>query len=249
MTRLADNIDDLQQAAIYLTIRNRLRPFGIGGLIFGSLAIMAGSAPPEQAEPDRFIVLLGLALLAIGLWVISAPSYRSLLAVGAVVVCVGSLNIRDALANHSSSFWMILGAFQLFWATQCFAQYIHFSKMKPRKPSDDAIRYVQDLYKEVWNSRPAQGYCVIEFKAKGQTGRAWLMEDSIVMVLSKGQTITIAPKDEVEITPEGQLNDKMAKVKMRIGAAKMPVAISHEQVSMFQDWKTAPDPAFTDPLR
>lgn len=250
MTRLADNIDDLQQAAIYLTIRNKLRPFGIGGLIFGSLAILAGSSPPEQSEdPNRFIVLLGLALLAIGLWVLLAPSVRSLLAVGAVVACVGVWNIAGTLTGGSTTFWLILGVFQLLWALQSFAQYGFFANLKPRKPSEGAIRYVQDLYKDVWNSRPGQGYCVIEIKAKQGLGRAWLLEDSAVIVFNKGQMINIVSKDEIDLIPEGRLNDKLAKTNMKIGTLKLPGVISHEQINMFQDWKTAPDPALTDPLR
>ena len=67
---IMENPDDLQKAANYRSLRKILRPAGIGSIVFGLIAILAGAPGMNKNIIDAALALIGLFLfLAAGFWV------------------------------------------------------------------------------------------------------------------------------------------------------------------------------------
>ena len=237
-----DNIEDLQQAAYKISIRNSLRILGVLGIVFGSVVLIGGLIAPDSSAGGSLVFLLAAVLLSAGIWGVAAPSPAAIAAVSVMIGFVGVVNIADALTGRGSYFWLALGVLQIYLAYVYFLRYRRYSRLiTTRKPTPEALNVIQQLYNRVWSSKAADGPYVIEYTVIGQRWRAWLMEDTAISVFCKGEAIVLALKRDVAISPQSAARaaDKV-NVLVQIGGSKDKAVISAEHLQRYETWRATP---------
>ena len=92
-------VNDLQQVAEYRRARKTLRAAGIGGLVFGGLALVTGVSMLAQNFLNIILIMIGLLLLAEGIWNVTYPTAVGILVDGAALILVGLWNIFITILN------------------------------------------------------------------------------------------------------------------------------------------------------
>jgi hypothetical protein len=92
-------LDELQQVAEYRRARKTLRAAGIGGLVFDTLALIAGVSMLAQNFINIILIMIGLLLLVEGCWNVFYPTAEGILVDGAALLLVGLWNIFVTIFN------------------------------------------------------------------------------------------------------------------------------------------------------
>ncbi len=233
------NFDELQKAANYLMMRARLRPAGIGGIIFGFLAIIASTGAPEGNASDTMLLLLGLFLLLEGIWCLASPSPVAIVLNAGAIGVVGIWNIAFSLAN-TKVFWIILGLLQLRWAWQSYKEYRAFSQLAADVPSEEAVRFFEPIIKElrgkVWQD-PSR---IVSFVLKNIQWRGKLLDDGAVFTRAGSHGILIAKKENVLFLQTGEFgHGKGVKASATIGRDLGEVIIPPDDFRNYEAWKAS----------
>lgn len=234
----------LQQVADYRTVRKTLRTSGIGSIVFGSLALIGGVAPPL----DPILSALGLVLLGTGLWNTLAPKPTGIIADGVTLLLVGLYNIAGVVmsAGHGaagSTLWLKLGIFQLIWGGQAFWRYAKFRNAFQDPPSDVEFNQLDGVVTTLWKTNPKDANDVIEFTAAGlMHATRWkgrLDDGFALLATAGGAEVRVVMKDAFEVEDRGKgLIGKSHKATLRFAGKKLSGAIAPESLERYQQWKT-----------
>jgi uncharacterized membrane protein len=89
---LEDSVSELQQIADYWKARKTLRAAGIGGLLFGVLAIVMGAVGLQESILNLILILIGMFLLGEGIFNLVMPTADGIVVDGIGLVVVGLWN-------------------------------------------------------------------------------------------------------------------------------------------------------------
>src|SRR3954454_20578237 len=103
----AENAHLLQHAAVYYGSTRLLRSSGGWDLIWGSMAVLAGTAayllpvglPPQLRIFPPVLMLIGAALLGTGVWLIVAPSPLAMIADGLSLILLALMDLAWWIAS------------------------------------------------------------------------------------------------------------------------------------------------------
>ena len=234
----------LQQVADYRTVRKTLRTSGIGSIVFGALALVAGVAPPL----DPILTGLGLVLLGTGLWNTLAPRPTGILVDGITLVLVGLYNIGGAAlsAGHGaagSSLWVKLGIFQLIWGVQAFVRFRRFRDAFQAPPSDVEFTQLDGEVSALWKANPKQATDVIEFTTAGlmhaAKWKARLDDGFALLATANGSEVRVVMKEAFEIEDRGKgLIGSSHTLAVTIAGKRRSGAIGLASLERYQQWKT-----------
>src|SRR5579864_4282634 len=136
MESLGD-MDALQQAADYRTVRKILRASGGFSILFGLLGILMGVAGIAANPLNALLALIGLVMLTEGIYCLIWPKPIMFIPDGIVFLLVGLWNFSLGFQDGSqASHWATFGVFQLFWGFDRFALYKRYRHVSGEKPPE-----------------------------------------------------------------------------------------------------------------
>src|SRR5712691_11000070 len=110
------DMDELQQIAEYRRARKTLRAAGIGGIIFGVLALAIGVPLLTINLLNIVLVMIGLLLLVEGIWNVTYPTAEGVIVDGVALILVGVWNIFVTFFNALAAGGGPGAALHVHWA-------------------------------------------------------------------------------------------------------------------------------------
>ena len=241
-------LDELQKICNYRLVRKSLRPAGIGSIIFGLIAIAMGFGSMDEAPINAVLGLIGIFLLGEG--IVSAPRPGGMIVDGIALVILGVWNILITISNAKSGggggfhFFAIIGVWQIIWGCQSFGRYARVSQMAMIKPTDEALKKIDDMVKKVLKAKTRDTPDVIEFQGKGMGAqslwKAQLSQDSAVFVQVGGQDVVFTRKDQVHIETQGKvLIGKALNAEFRFSDRVLKGTIAPDLFDRYEAWKNS----------
>jgi hypothetical protein len=235
------NRRSLQSAADRVVVEKYVRASGIGGAIFGVLALFLGVMPPASAV----LIVLGSLLSLMGLWNLTNPRPLGIAFVGVCLFVVGLFNIgsgfvENAAGQRPSVFWQVLGVWQLIWGYQAFQRYRRFANSfdAPANAADGerAARAIRDLRR----ANPKKDRDVIQLFSGGlnpRLVRVRLMADRAFCLVNAGDDVRDLSRGELDLELVGDAKAASPKVRVQMQSQSFVARIPREQLERFEEWK------------
>lgn len=236
--------DDVQRRFDFLMLRSRLRAGGVGSLIFGVLAVALGVSSMQAVPANGVLALLGVVLLAEGVWVLAAPSAGGLIADGVVLVLIGLWNLLVSFANIAASSgsggFVALGALQIVWGIQAMAQYKRFRYLAGSRFPAEEMKQLTDQAQAIWRADGSQED-LLDFTSKAVFSevkwRGKMLPGSLI-VLRNGKPFFSLLKKDVELkTEQGKLYGDPVKAKLRLEKLQLAVTMPRRSLDRLNQWK------------
>lgn len=238
----------LKMSNNYRLAMKGLKPGAIGSIIFGLIAIMAGTVTDGVLGPVSIIV--GLLLIVEGIWILRTRRLDWLIYEGFALVVIGALNIlltvQDLLSEVGSGqgtgHFLGLGVIQIIFGWKSIVRYQHFSELPMMKPTDAINTTIINLVYGVTSANIKQDPELIEFKTVEFRGRkSWkarLSGNSGTFVEGNEKDVIMEKRASIQIIPEGEfLPNAMTKMTIRMGEKTYNGTINHENFTKYKDWK------------
>lgn len=238
---------DLQRRFDFLMLRSRLRAGGIGSLIFGVLAIALGATSMQAVPANAVLVVLGVVLLAEGVWVLAAPSPAGLVVDGVVLGLIGLWNLGVSVANASAAsvggHFGVLGAMQIIWGIQAISQYRRYRHLAGSRFSAEEMRQLSDQGRAIWQA-DAGHEDLVDFTSKAVFSevkwRAKLLPEAMIL-LRNGKPFSSVLKRDVELkTDPEKLYGDPVKTKLRLEKLLLSVEMPRRALDRLNSWKAVP---------
>jgi len=157
----------LQRAWDYHELMGHLRRGGIASLIWGVISLGVGGLGMLVDPFMAFLALLGLMLVAEGIWLLAAPSPAGLIGEGVIFTLLGVTNvvfgIIDSLAGEGGAIWIGIGAFQFYFGVQAFRRYARDKDRLDNPPAQNLRDAVAEIGKDIRGSKATQREDIVEF--------------------------------------------------------------------------------------
>ena len=234
--------DRLQAAADYLTLRSTLRSTAVLTLIWGSLAVLAGFAPPQ----DLSALGLGLLLIAAGVWNRIQVHPSGILIEAGVFMLVGLYNIAGNFLGMSGTepgfgFWARVGVFQIVWGVRTLARYPRFARDVKDRPSEADAHWMQDAIRVVRKGKPKDSANLIELTTFPPNAKIWkarLDPEGVVLVSKAGDQVMVSARAHFEIAAGPVTKPKKpVQATFTIAGKPMKGAIKPEWLDRYRAWK------------
>lgn len=236
--------DELHRVLNYRLVRKTLRPAGIGSIVFGLVAKGTGFGGMEANPINAILGLIGIFLFVEGIWIVAAPTPAGMIVDGIALIILGIWNIIITFANSAAvgggghRFFAVLGVWQIIWGFQSFGRYKRFSAMPMSRPSDETLRQIDDMVKELAKTKPKDATDVIAFQIKNRPWKGRLGQDSGIFVDAPGQEVVFVNRDRVRIEIQDKvLIGKALKASFTLGDRNLNGTISLESYERYDAWK------------
>ena len=239
-------IGELTQGANFLMVRRLLRGAGIGSIVFGVIAIGLGAYSIQENPVNAILLLLGVLLLAEGIWIVTAPSPAGMVVDGVALLLLGLWNLFVSLANMSAGAgrpgaFVALGAFQIFWGIQSFRRYGRFANLPMKKPDEAMGKWLDGVLNSMAagsKETPDRADFLALVGGKKDTWKGRLLEDVAFFMRGKDEEILIAGKQECSVTPLGTAATGAGAIaRIQLGARTFDVTGPLQAIERFQSWK------------
>lgn len=240
-----DNPEELQKVATYWAMPKALKSGGIGSIIFGLIALFVGGSGFSENALNGALFLLGVVLIAEGIWLIVKPVPAGFIVDGSTVVLVGVWNIFVGVLNSSGgdsggARWVVFGLFQIYLGIKNIRRYKEFANLP--KPSGEDLQRMVALLKTIKDGSLKQTPDLIEFRRRSfladHPWKARLFDNVGVFVNTKVGEALIVKKSEIQFTPTGKvLLGKTRKCTLRIGPLSSEGMIHPDSLARFESWK------------
>jgi hypothetical protein len=244
---LSESVLELQKVAEYRRAKRILRAAGIGGIIFGLLALVIGVPLLEQNPINLILVLLGLVLLGEGIWNVALPTAEGVIVDGIALILVGLWNIFVSVLNVAAgategAHWGVVALFQIGYGIYRFTMYGRFYQAFQERPPAEDVKRLDDIVAKVMRSTYKNSADIINFQTrsffKQQTWKGQLTGAAALFVDQLGHDVLIAPQDDVEFVKQGKvLIGRTLKVTFRIKDQTFNGLISPESFARYEQWK------------
>lgn len=239
-------LNKFQRISNYRILRRTLRPAGIGSIVFGLIAIYMGFGGMETSSVNMILGVIGIFLLVEGIWVEIAPTPNGMFVEGIAFLLIGAWNIFVVFANmkagygNISRFALILGIWQIMWGFRFFGGNTRLSEQPADKPSNQALKIVDDIVKELTKANPEGTSDVIKFRIKNKLWKGRLARNFGVFVEKGGRDVTFSRKDRVRIQLQDKAQmDKKAMASFIFGDRNLKGMIDLENFERYKAWKAA----------
>jgi hypothetical protein len=246
--RLPDDVEELRLIAEHHTACRTLRRMGWACVMFGVINMGIALMFTVQLHPiNAALALIGLFLLAAGVWCLVLPGAEGVLANGIALILVGLWNILITVLNAVAGeppriWWALFGAIQIAAAVQGFQKYSRFSRALRYRVSRDELAMMDTLVKTILKANSKEDEAIIGFQVRGYTQekvwRGQLGQDAAIFVEKTSNETLVCDRTEVSIKPQGAvLFGNSLKARVRIGDQTWEATISPQSFDRFRDWK------------
>jgi hypothetical protein len=251
--RLPADVEELHLIAEYHTACRALRMMGGGGIVFGIIAIVVGMGFAFTGYPINLVLaLIGLCLLAAGIWCLALPGAEGVIVNGLALIFVGLWNIFITVLDLATGatpriWWAVVGVLLIAAAVKCFQQYARFSAALRHGVSKDELAMMDKLVKTILKANAKEDEDIVTFQVRpfAQHPKAWrgqLGRNGAVFVDKNSKEVLVAPKEEVRIEPHGKvLIGQTLKASVKIRDHKWEALISPTSFDRYRDWKFRED--------
>ncbi len=250
--RLPDDVEELRLLAEYHTACRVMRRMGWGSIVFGAINIGIGVMFALHHHPiNAVLALIGLLLLAAGVWCLVLPGAEGVLANGIALIFVGLWNILITVLNVAAGappqvWWAVFGGFQIAAAAQCFQKYARFSAALRHRISRDERAMMARLVKTILKTTAKEDESIIGFQVRGfgqqKAWRGQLGQDVAIFVEKTTNEVLVGDRGDVSIKPHGKvLLGSSLKARVRIGDQAWDALISPQSFDRYRDWKFRED--------
>ncbi len=252
-----ENIDALQAAADYISLRHEWVSAGIASVIFGLIAIAAALVPAIWGSFFSVLwSLFGAFLLGEGIWLmVGTPRPVGLLSHGLVMVVISIWNIVGSallisLLSTESTVYKIafqalftLGIFQLVWGALSLPRYGRFHNISIKKPSKENQRWFDRTAVSISRTKLQDSKNIVIFipgepyarKLKGK-----LEEKVAIFVQGSGVDMFIAEKRHVNVIDVGNITPgKSVTATLQIRDRKIKGEFPFESFERYKTWKSS----------
>ena len=238
---------ELQLAANHRLIGKLLRPRGVGAIIFGLIAVATGAITMNQFPVNGILLLIGIAMTAEGIWLVVSPSRLGLMISGIALIVVGLWNIGIAVLSAmagQTSHWIVIGAYQIFWAIRSIARYGSLSDLPDNKPSRELTMRVDAIVKILKLERMATHPDIIEFTAPSMNRtnhwKGRLSDPVAIFAGGYGDELIFANKHDIAINTTGNAAlSKSLKAEFHLGDRTLRGTISPAALARFEQWRNS----------
>jgi len=230
------NLNELRMACQYRILRRMLRAGGVGSIIFGLFALARGGSLIETSRLGEGSTLIGLFLVAEGIWILAVPRPSGLIMEGITFLVVGLWNLFISALGDSGGL-LILSLLQLYWAVRYFRRYSGFSALAGCAPPKGSVQWLEDNIKGLLKRQPAQSPDTVEFHCQGPW-KARLFQNGAMFVTAGGRHVFVLGKGDIGLQ-EGPYDGRVAKVSLRLGTANVNGTISPQSLARLSAWTSA----------
>ena len=241
--------DELQKWANFRWLRKTLRAGGIGSMIFGALAVIAGASGMGKEMLDTILFSIGLFLLLEGIWIVNAPSPAGVAVDGVALLILGAFNIGSTIydiktgeAGHASRGFVMLGIWQIIWGLQGLSRHKTFSSLPIAKPPKERLRWLDSIARLVSNTGTAKASDVIAFSVhsdkKQLPAQVLLAPDTAIITMDSGRRMLFVRKADLDITSQGSVGvGAFTSMSFSAGTMVGTGVISDESFARYEAWK------------
>ena len=246
---LAHDHDEPQKWANFRWLRKTLRTGGIGSMIFGALAVIAGASGMGKEILDTILFSIGLFLLLEGIWIVNAPTPAGVAVDGFALLILGAFNIGSTIldmktgeSGHGMRGFILLGVWQIMWGMQSFARYKTFSKLPMAKPPKDKLRWLDSIARLIGKTGTAKASDVIAFSVhadkKQLPAQVLLAPDTAIITMDNGRRILFVRKADLDIAGRGSVGvGAFQSMSFSAGDMVGTGIISDESFARYEAWK------------
>ncbi len=242
----------LQQAADFRVGQRTLRKSGIWDIVWGVIIVASGASATRFSVFTVAILIIGLMLIAVGVWIALAPAPLGLIFDGIALIIVGLwnggifwLNLTYAPKGHSPNGYLpIIAIAQFAWGIQRLVKYRRFAEAAALRPSPQLTKWLDDTIKSISKSKPADNPQAIEFHFKPFSGlqvwKALLLPDLAILVRDKILDFRLLPRESIQIRQIGKvMMQKRLKAEIVLGKQKGKGTISPLSMERYEQWAGA----------
>jgi hypothetical protein len=254
---LPADVEELHLLAEYHTACRSLRRMGWGGIVFGIINIALGIGFAFALNPiNALLTLIGLLLLASGVWCLVLPTAEAVIANGIALVLVGLWNIFVTLLNTVAGqvpqvWWALFGVALIVAGVKSFQKYARFSRALRHGATKDEMATMDRLVKTILKANAKTDEDIVTFSAstfmQKKMWRGQLRDNVAVFVDKMSKEILVADKADVRIEPHGKvLIGKTLKASVKILDQKWEALIAPTEFERYRDWKFREDENYGD---
>lgn len=226
-----EQADQLQNAADYFLLTKALRPYAIGCLFVGILAVLLGLARLQENTLYILISALGLFVIFKGITALIRPAAIDLILLGVAIL-----------------FFCISNFFNIFcWALMILTiglmmKYPRFRNITVNQQTHRNVLVIKKIARAVDTSDTEESHDIIKFMINRPGARevwkAKLIGEVAVFVLSDIKEIYCVQKENTSIIDLGEIPpNAYRKVTINMGQKSLEAAITPESLLRFNEWK------------
>jgi hypothetical protein len=250
--------EQLQRIADFHQERARLRILARGSMIWGGINTLIGGVALANHPINIILVLIGLFLLAEGIWFSIKPSAFGILVDALALMVVGFWNLfivaLELLAGvEPRVYWAILGIVFIGIALYRMMTFPRLYQLFQEPIIDEDLQHMDDLIRYLTKTKPKEAGDIIAFQTSGFMGqrqwRALLATHYALFLDIVGKKALVANRDEVTIEERGKvLLGSTLKVRLLIRAKRWNGLMIPAAFAKFQAWKLSDDRQEEEPL-
>jgi len=233
---------ELSKAFEHRLVLRKLRPHGIGSIVFGVIALFMGISGMRENILNVVLAWLGLVLFVEGIWLIKSPSPAGFIVDGCMLILLGIWNLLVTYLNGGASPFSIIGFLQIYWGINSFKDSSRASAAISFTTSLEDIKKADSLLDAVFKSNFKTNQNYIEFRQNDfLTDQPWkgvLVDGYAVLVGLKKFTGAIISKEEIIITQKGKYTPgKSYSGTTLLGGKEASLVIPSKSLERLQTWK------------
>jgi hypothetical protein len=239
-----DDAATLQKTADYLLIYKRLRTLGRNSMLLGVFNLLASLVPIQDTFIRAVLAVIGLCLLAEGVWLLVFPSPHGVFLDGLVLLFVGggelSIALYGFLVNGNPHLMIaFLGLMHLLGAVRWFRSYARFRDAMQDPPPPEDLKALDRLLQVLWRSGEKDpGF--VQFTAPPRIWKGLLSRNLVIFVDNFKQQAIVARREDVDWTVDGTtLLGVKYKATLRVREYQFQALLAPPSYAKLDDWKPA----------
>jgi hypothetical protein len=242
--------DDLQRAFDFRKLRGHLRSSGIGGIVWGGLAVLVGAVASQNVAGNTMFVVLGLVLMVEGVWLLVAPSIWGLVVDGLLMMAVAMWSTAVIAAcmpkdTAPPAQVAVLAVVLFIWGCRSWGQYQRYGYLSGGEPTAEELRRYDAETADMLRGDLSRAADVIAFKTdvlfNHHDWHGKLLAHSLLLVRD-GHPKLVASKADVQLFVwfDERSPARPFKGKLGLGTVNVPIAISRKSLNRLREWKGVP---------
>lgn len=233
------NSYEMQKAANYISVQDRLVRVGTIGIMFGAAAICIGFF--TNIPTAKLIILaIGILLLAEGILILTMPSPDQVLITSSSFAAFFLwIIIVHAIHSHHL-WWFITGVYLLSVAIKTFEIYGKYMNISAQEPTPESIKSMRLIIKNIAARDETAFEDIIEMKYKDYNWKILLGKHTAVFIRGIRGRAFIRNREDVVFVLQPDKNDSQF-VSLSIEMTEdQPAKMSKEHYERYLVWKGIP---------
>lgn len=233
---------EFKRAFEHRLILRKLKPNGIGSIIFGVIGLFIGISGLADSFLNVFLAGLALFLIIEGIWLLKAPSPAAFIADGCALILLGVWNLFVSFAGGRMGGFTILGVFQIIWGINSFKDSKRAAEAISVTTTKEDIQKADEILDSIFKSNFKNNEQYIEFTqndfSTSQMWRGVMIDGHVILIGQRYYNGIIAPKEEIVINLKGKYTPgKPMNGKIPVNGKEMSVLIPAMSLQRLQMWK------------